>query len=412
MRLSIVLPALALGCLPLGSAGRAAPIRWVGSWASAQQPLWRRDALPAGSLGNATLRQIVHLSIGGPCLRIRLSNAFGTAPLHLDSVRVARAVAPGSPRIDAATDTAVLFDGKPDVWIPAGADYASDPVALAVPAFCDLAVTFHYDGAPRGQTGHSGSRAKTFLVQGRAVDAADLTGSLVVEHWYQLSGVDVAGSPGETAVVAFGDSITDGHASTTDGNDRWPDALARRLEAGRPARPVGVLNLGIGGNRILNDGLGPNALARFDRDVLAEPGVTEVILLEGINDLGTLTVRGEVPQAAHDDLVARLIGAYRQMVERGRERGIRMIGATVMPFEGNGYYHPDARNEADRQRLNAWIRAPGHFDAVVDFDAAVRDPADPGRLSPAYDCGDHLHPSPAGYRRMAEAIPLAELRAP
>jgi lysophospholipase L1-like esterase len=231
----------------------------------------------------------------------------------------------------------------------------------------------------------------------------------VIEHWYQLAGIEVVAGAGAGAIVAFGDSITDGHACTTDGNDRWPDDLARRLQAAAPRLPLGVLNLGIGGNRVLQDGLGPNALARFDRDVLAQPGATQVILLEGVNDLGTLTIKGEVPPAGHEALVARLIGAYRQMMVRAHQRGMRVLGATILPYTGSSYYHPDAQNEADRQRLNAWIREAGHFDAVIDFDAALRDPQDPARLLPAFDSGDHLHPSPDGYRHMAEAIPLSEL---
>lgn len=407
MRPSVLLCFFVAGSLRLAGG----PVRWVGSWATAVQPVEAANALERAALRDATLRQVIHLSIGGPALRVRLSNEFGSAPLHLDSVRLARVLRPGSPRIDPATDAAVLFDGRPDVWIPAGAEYLSDPVAMAVPAFADLALSLHFPQAPERETGHPGSRSKSFLLAGNATRAADLPGCRVVEHWYQLAGVDVAadGSPG--AVIALGDSITDGHGSTTDGNDRWPDLLARRLDARGPGQGWGVLNLGIGGNRVLLDGLGPNVLARFDRDVLGEPGAREVILLEGVNDLGTLTRLKEVPEADHEALVARLIGAYRQMIERGREHGLRMIGGTITPYGGSGYYHPDARNESDRQRLNAWIRS-GAFDAVADFDAAVRDPRDPARLLPAFDSGDHLHPSPAGYGRMAEAAARCLLSLP
>ena len=406
------LPILLSAALVFAAAAAAEPAPWVGSWATAVQPAAGRDALEAATLPGATLRQVIRLSLGGERLRLRLSNAFGTAPLHLDSVRGARALQPGTARIDSATDTAVLFGGKPDVWIPAGAEYLSDPVALAVPAFADLAVSFHYLDAPAAQTGHSGSRAKSFEVAGNAAGASDLPGAKVVEHWYQLAGVDVPSQAGTAALVALGDSITDGHASTTDGNDRWTDFLAHRLAGGGAGRPWGVLNLGIGGNRILQDGLGPNALARFDRDVLAEPGAAAVLLLEGVNDLGTLTVKGEVPEEAHAALVARLIGAYRQMIARGHQRGIRLIGATILPYGSSGYYHPGPRSEADRQKLNAWIRDGGEFDGVVDWDAAMRDPKNPSRLNPAYDCGDGLHPSPAGYRRMAETVPLGLFVAP
>ncbi|HEX3729299.1 MAG TPA: SGNH/GDSL hydrolase family protein, partial [Opitutaceae bacterium] len=332
--------------------------------------------------------------------------------LHLDSVRVARALRPGTARIDPATDTAVRFDGQTDVWIPAGSEYLSDPVALAVSPLSDLAISFRYLNASEKQTGHSGSRAKSFEAPGDSAGAPDLPGAKTIEHWYDLAGVDVAAPAEAASVVALGDSITDGHASTTDGNDRWTDFLARRLQAEGGSHAWGVLNLGIGGNRILQDGLGPNALARFDRDVLAEPGAEAVIILESINDLGTLTVKGEVPPAEHDALVGRLIGAFRQMIARAHQRGLRVYGATVLPDGASGYYHPGARNEADRQKLNAWIRDSGVFDGVIDWDAAMRDPRDHSRLNPAYDCGDGLHPSPAGYRWMAEAVPLGLFAAP
>jgi lysophospholipase L1-like esterase len=404
------IPLAALALSPAFPApSRAAPVHWVGSWAAAQQIPEPANALPPSDLRDATLRQVVHLSIGGPELRVRLSNVFGFAPLHLDSVRIALAVRPGSPQIEARTERRVLFDGQDGVWIPPGASYWSDPVDLPVAPLANLAVSIHFDEPPRGETSHPGSRSRSFLVPGNRTGAADLPGARVVEHWFQLSGIAVEAPADACAVVALGDSITDGHASTTDGNDRWPDWLADRLEAGGPHRPVGVLNLGIGGNRVLLYGLGPDALARFDRDVLGQPGATGVILLEGINDLGTLTRAREVPPAAHRALVGRIIGAYRQMIERAHERGIRVIGGTITPDDGNSYYHPDARDDADREAINAWIRAPGHFDAVADFDAALRDPKDPGRLSPAYDSGDHLHPSPVGYRRMAEVLSLTDL---
>lgn len=207
--------------------------------------------------------------------------------------------------------------------------------------------------------------------------------------------------------MVLGDSITDGHASTTNGNDRWTDVLAERLQASAATRGIGILNEGIGGNHLLTDGLGPNALARFDRDMLAQPGIRWLIVFEGVNDLGGLALRGEVPAVAHARLVHRMEGAYEQMILRAHAHGIRVIGATITPYMGSDYYHPGPSNEADRQAINAWIRAPGHFDAVLDFDKAMRDPSQPERLRPAYDCGDHLHPSPAGYQAMGDAVPLS-----
>jgi lysophospholipase L1-like esterase len=298
----------------------------------------------------------------------------------------------------------VTFAGSSDVTVPAGAEYWSDPVELKTPALSSLAVSFHLDQAPARQTSHPGSHATSYLVHGDRTAAPDLPDARKIEHWFQLSGVGVASAG--TAVVALGDSITDGHGSTTNGDDRWPDQLARRLQAGGPSRWTGVLNVGIGGNRMLLDGLGPNALARFDRDVLAQSGARTVILLEGINDIGMLTRDAPASAQAHDALVRDVIAAYRQVIGRAHARGLRVIGATLTPFIGSDYYHPDAANEADRQKINAWIRAGRRFDGVVDFDRAVRDPAHPERMAARFDSGDHLHPSPAGYRAMAGAIPL------
>src|SRR6185312_1180526 len=207
-------------------------------------------------------------------------------------------------------------------------------------------------------------------------------------------------------IVALGDSITDGHAVPTNSDTRWTDAFARRLAASPKTSGLSVLNVGTGGNRLLLDGLGPNALARFDRDVLAQTGVRYLIVLEGINDLDSATRLAPISAAQHAELVHQIIGAYGQIVRRAHAHGIFVIGGTITPDGGSDYYHPSAESEADRQAVNAWIRQPGHFDAVVDFDRAVRDPRHPGRLLPADDSGDHLHPRPAGYRVMAQAIPL------
>jgi lysophospholipase L1-like esterase len=243
-------------------------------------------------------------------------------------------------------------------------------------------------------------------VHGDAVDAARLTDAKHVDHWYQVSEIDVLAAPGAASVVALGDSITDGHGATTNGNDRWTDVLAQRLQGSPEARNIGVSNQGIGGNHLLTDGLGPNALSRFDRDVLAPAGVRWVIVFEGVNDLGGLARNGEVAPAEHAALVQRVLAAYQQIIVRAHAHGLRVIGATVTPYAGSDYYHPGPLSEADRQAVNQWIRAAGHFDAVVDFDAVVRDPQQPDRLLPKFDCGDHLHPSPAGYRAMGDAIPL------
>jgi lysophospholipase L1-like esterase len=363
-------------CLFLALAGSAwAEDVWVGAWASAQQIPEPQNALSDEDLHDATLRQTIHPAVGGSHFRLRLSNAFGTEPFKIDTVLAGTAK--------------VTFSGHTDGTIPAGADYLSDEFALDLPDNQSLTVSMHIPEPPARQTGHPGSRSTSYL------------GQKPVEHWYFLSGLEVKKPVGSFAVVAFGDSITDGHGATVDGDDRWTDVLARR--------GIDMLNLGIGGNHLLTDGLGPNALARFDRDVLARPGVKAVIVLEGINDLGNLTRLQTATPEQHAAKVKAMTEAYAQIIERAHSAGLRIIGGTLLPYGGSGFYHPDAANEADRQAVNRWIRAAGHFDAVIDFDAVMRDPKDSFRMRPDYDSGDHLHPSPAGYRAMGEAIPLALL---
>jgi lysophospholipase L1-like esterase len=403
--LAFALAALALCGPAAADASRGGA--WVGSWASAQQVPEPQNSLPADALADATLRQHLRLSLGGRRLRVRISNLFGTAPLAVDAATIGRVADAAGATLLPGSVRALSFAGRPEIVIPAGADYLSDPVALEAPPLATLAISLHFPQAPARQTGHPGSRATSWVAPGNQVAALALQGAKGTAHWYQLAGVEVEAAPGAAAIVAFGDSITDGHGVATDRNTRWPDILAERLQVAPATRGIGMLNLGIGGNRLLLDGLGPNALARFDRDLLGQPGVRWAILLEGINDLGTFTVEAPKSPAEHQALVRRMIATYSQMAARARARGIRLIAGTIMPFDGFTYYHPDAANEADRQALNAWIRAPGHFDAVIDFDALMRDPAHPDRLRPDYDSGDHLHPSEAGYRAMGEAVPLA-----
>lgn len=346
---------------------------WVGTWAAAQQTPEPANALSSDDMRNATIREIFHVSVGGGVVRVRLSNVFGTAPLHFASVHIARPVthtgAQAAAGIDTTTDRALTFAGKADVTVPAGAEYVSDPVAWPMPALSSVAVSFHLEDPPEGESGHPGSRATTFVAHGDLTGAAEMPGAKKVEHWYQVSGIDVQAGAPTAAIVALGDSITDGHGSTTNGNDRWTDMLAERLQASAATKNIGVLNEGIGGNHLLTDGLGPNVLARLDRDVLAQTGVRWVIVFEGVNDLGDLTREGPVPAASHEALVDRVIAAYQQILLRAHAHRLRVIGATITPYMGSEYYHPDAGNEADRQAVNRWIRAAGHFDAVIDFDA-------------------------------------------
>lgn len=410
MRASLLpLLPLALFAATPAAASNCAPA-WVAGWASSQFLPTGDAALPPGTLADHTLRQIVRPSIAGNRLRVRFSNLAGKGPLHIAGASIARALGSGAPAVDPASLISLRFDGRPEVIIPAGADYLSDPVSLPVRALENIAVSIRYEGDPE-PTSHPGSRATSWHLPGDHLVDDAMAGAAGFDHWFNLSGLEVerCDAPGQAArlIVALGDSITDGRGATTNGNDRWTDRLAERLQADPRRRHVAIVNQGIGGNRLLDDGLGPNALSRLDRDVLVQPGVTHIFLLEGINDLGTLTREAPVSQEAHWLHVARIIGAYRQIVARAHASGLKVIGATVMPFAGNGYYHADALNEADRQAVNAWIRAPGHFDHVVDFDRVMRDPAHPDRLLPAYDSGDALHPSPAGYRAMGDAIPLS-----
>ncbi len=386
--------------------GESAPV-WVGSWAASQQLPEAQNLLGEDDLRDATLRQVVHLSLGGRTVRVHLSNAFGTAPLHLSSVHIARPIAGSSAAINRGTDKPLSFQGRSDVTVPAGAEFISDPLEYPVAPLSDIAISIHFDNPPEQQTGHPGSRATSYLAHGDFASAADLPHAKRIDHWYQVSGIDVMAPPDAASIVVLGDSITDGHGATTNGNDRWTDVLARRLQDAPASRNIGVLNQGIGGNHLLTDGLGPNALARFDRDVLAQAGVRYLIVLEGVNDLGGLTRNGEVGPGEHAAFVQRVLAAYEQIISRAHTHGIQAIGATILPYAGSSYYHPGPANEADRQSVNEWIRAPGHFDAVIDFDRIARDPAHPDRLLPAFDSGDHLHPSPAGYAAMADAVPLS-----
>jgi lysophospholipase L1-like esterase len=375
--------------------------RWVGTWASAPQPVASAELSPSPGLTDTTLRQIVHVSLGGKQIRVRFSNAFGTTPLELASAHVA--LTAGGSTIRPETDSALTFQRRRAVTIAPGAPMVSDPIAFDLPGLSNVVVTVHVKGAPDGVTGHPGSRMTSYLQAGDAVSASELPAATRVDHWYFLNGIDVLAGSASAALAVLGDSISDGRGSTTNGNDRWPDELARRLQAGKSTAQLAVLNLGIGGNRLLRDGLGPNALARLDRDVLAQAGVRWLVVLEGINDIGTgvgARRKGEPAATAED-----VIGAYEQIIVRAHARGIRVYGATILPFEGApDYFTPDG--EADRQRVNDWIRTAGRFDGVIDFDAATRDPGRPSRLSAAVDGGDHLHPSVAGYKFMADAVDL------
>ncbi len=384
-------------------------VHWVASWGTAVYEPEPQNLLPAENWRDASLRQIVHVSLGGNRLRVRLSNAAGTAPLFVEAATLAKAEMPGKPGIVAGTMRPLTFSGRPSVMIPAGAEYYSDPVILQHAAGSDLAVSLYFKGEPHRQTGHPGSRANSFVLKGNRVADAAWPSAAKVEHWFQLSDIEVEAPLSVGALAAIGDSITDGHGATTDGNDRWTDAFSTRLQKNGVA--MGVVNTAIGGGRLLRDGLGPNLVSRFDRDVMDRAGVTHAVVLIGVNDFGGPHRNGDDTPAARARMLEDFQTAFRQIAARAHARHVCLIGATLTPYGGSDYYHPGPDNEADRQALNAWIRNSGVFDAVADFDAAIRDPAKPERMRAEADCGDGLHPSPAGFRAMADAVPLSALRA-
>jgi len=371
---------------------------WIGSWVSAQQLTEPNNMPPVVFLHDATLRQIVQPAISGHKIRITLSNLFGHAPLSIDVACVARST--DGDVIEPGSSQYLTFNGNRAVVIPAGTSLLSDPLDFEVTALTNLAISVHVQSAPAEVTGHPGSRTTSFFCSGNSVAATALPEATKVDHWYFLSHVDTQANQPASAIVVLGDSITDGRGSTTNQNDRWPNQLSRRLLANPATRLITVLNQGIGGNRLLGDGLGPSALARFDRDVLAQPGVRWLIVLEGVNDLGTAKREENKPSTIAQDI----IGAYEQIILRAHAHHILVLGATILPGGGSFYSNPGF--EADRQTVNQWIRTSGMFDGVIDFDLATRDPNDLTHLTSAVDGGDHLHPSANGYKIMADAIDL------
>ncbi|MGA7234888.1 MAG: SGNH/GDSL hydrolase family protein [Bryobacteraceae bacterium] len=390
-----------------------AQTHWVVTWGASPAPQLANEEQMRGAhllFANQTLREIVHTSIGGDSVRIRLSNAYGTKTLDLASVHAAVRATESS--IAAGTDREVTFGGRAAVSIPANAYVLSDPVTLRAPIAGDLAISIFVPGAAAGAGIHYAAQQTSYIAAGNQTTAAALTDPVKITSWVFLSSVEVLNAESAATLVAFGDSITDGAHSTVDGNHRWPDVLAARLLKVHGPR-IGVLDAGIGGNRILHDPadnprFGVNALARFDRDVLSQPNVKYLIILEGINDLGHAGTSAPVSETVSaEDIIAGL----RQMIERAHEKGIKVYGATLTPFEGTtiaGYFSPE--KEVKRKAINEWIRNGHAFDGVVDFDKAIRDPEHPDRMRAKYDGGDRLHPGDAGYQAMGEAIDLALFR--
>ncbi|MDR3508347.1 MAG: SGNH/GDSL hydrolase family protein [Caulobacteraceae bacterium] len=371
---------------------------WAESWMTSPQP--PREA--PMDLADQTVRQVVRVGLGARRARIRISNTFGRGVLELGAAHLA--LSDGGARIQAGSDRPLTFGGRPGLTLAVGESRLSDPVDLDIAPLGHLTVSL-YVKAARGASEHSMGLSTAYLVSGNAVGAADLPGASRTTRRLLLSGVEAPAPARARVVVALGDSITDGKGSDPDAEHRWIDRLADRLTARTGGRPVALLNAGIAGNRLLHEGIGPSALARFDRDVLGQAGVSDLILFEGINDIGLPALIGRLDQRVGPQ---DLIGAYQGLIRRAHARGLRVIGVTLAPCgpnpESPGYASP--RNAALRQAVNQWIRTSGAFDAVIDADAALRDPADPGRLRPAYDSGDHLHPNQAGYEALAQAVDL------
>jgi lysophospholipase L1-like esterase len=395
------------GALPQAQAADAGV--WTPSWTASPQPVWDNDfVLPLGlpaTLHDQTVRQTIRASLGGSRVRIVLSNEYGTQALQIGEASIA-------PAGDAAGSTGgpgkvLTFGGQQSVTLPASAIVMSDPVEMPIAPLSRLSVSLYFPQTTPLATIHWDGLQPVQIAAGNAVNASALKADAVVNSRLFLSAVLVDAAPGARTVVAFGDSITDGAASTPGTDQRWPDFLARRMVD----RNVAVINAGISGGRVLKNHMGANALARFERDVLGQPGITSVVLLMGINDVSWpgSTLGPNEPATQADALMA----GYRQLIARVRSRGVRIVGATLTPFEGAltmagspiANYHSPAK-DALRQRINAWIRSSGEFDAVLDFDAVVRDPQNPLRILPAYDSGDHLHLGDAGNKAVAESVDL------
>lgn len=363
------------------------------------------------TFANQTLREIVHVSAGGSLVRVRLSNAYGKEGVEIGAAHIA--VRQQGASIIENTDRVLTFSGRSSITIPPDALVLSDPVALDVSPSSDLAISIFVPKPVAGAGIHYSAQQTNYIAAGDVTSVVALPAASTLGSWVFLTGVDVAAPESAATLVAFGDSITDGARSTDDANHRWPNFLADRLAKRPESNPIGVLDEGIGGNRILHDAstnvaFGVSALARFDRDVLAQPGVRYVIVLEGINDLGHAgpTTRPDEQVSAGD-----IIAGLKQLIERAHEEGLKIFGATLTPFNGTVFpgYYSDAK-ETQRKAVNDWIRSSKAFDGVIDFDNAVQDPANPGHIAPAYDSGDHLHPKDEGYKAMADAIDLSLFR--
>ena len=396
------LTALILLCLLMNTVNLAGQTcgkktkKWVATWSTALQLVEPRNNPPSPGLTGNSLRQTVRVSIGGKTLRVKFSNEFSKSPVTMRSVQIA-ASGEGS-AIDQSTNIKLTFGGAHEITMDPGSAITSDPVRFKLKPRMELAITIYFGETSPDITGHPGSRTTSYILAGNDDSVTDFPGSVPTEHWYVISSIDVMAPCSASCVAIIGNSITDGRGSTTDHQNRWPDMLAERLLANQDTRLVGVLNLGIGGNCVLRDCLGPAGISRYERDILSQPGVKWVIIFEGVNDIG------QVRSADAAATVARgLTDAYTMMIESAHSRGMKVYGATITPFRGNGYYNQ--YSEACRNEVNAWIRNSGLFDAVLDFDGVLRNPDDPESLVSSYQ-NDGLHPDVSGFRKMADSIDL------
>jgi lysophospholipase L1-like esterase len=372
---------------------------WVATWSASSVD----NGSDAKHVRGQTVREIVHTSIGGNAVRLRISNKFGQERLMIGAVHVA--LRDTGSAVILSTDHSVTFSGQPSISVPPGTMVLSDPIPLRVPTQADLAISIYIPQDVAERTIHPDAFQDSYLSPtGDFVGAASILNATTIQTWPFLVGLDVAVGASAATIVALGDSITDGTQSTPNSNQRWPNLLAERLFARSSKNKFGVIDAGISGNRLLLDSgsAGPSALERFDRDVLIQPGAQYVIVLEGINDVGA---PGPYRPLSETVTAGDLIVAFRQLIARAHERGVKIFGCTLTPFQGAVPYY-NLANEAKREELNQWIRTSNAFDGVIDFDKALRDPKDPKRLLPQYESRDHLHPSDAGYKAMADAIDL------
>jgi lysophospholipase L1-like esterase len=386
---------LALSCL-IGLLPLQAASHWVGTWGTAPQLVEVKNMPPAPGLTGNSLRQIVRVSVGGNKIRLKFTNEFSQEALTMESVQIA--VSTGGNSIDAATTKVLKFQGKKVVTLSPGSAKLSDPISFKLKARMDVAVTIRFGATSQTLSGHPGSRTTSYLLTGNSPKVNDFTGSVETDHWYVLNGMEVLAPATTAAVAILGNSITDGRGSDTNKQNRWPDILSQRL---LQTKQIGVLNLGIGGNCVLRGGLGPTALNRYERDILGQQGLRWVVVFIGVNDIGG----SPNTQEAADRTADKLIEAYQSFIDRAHAKGLKIYGATIMPFKGNSYY--SEFREQCRNKVNDWIRTPGHYDACIDFDQCMRNPADPASLPDDLDFqNDFLHPNAQGYVKMGEYVDL------